>query len=114
MSRREAIRAMMLAGAGLAAGSSLAAAPLRAAGVLPQNWKFTEPAKGDQVIHRTWKSLGNESISLLGMGCMRFPRKAGGGRRAPLCADADPFGRAHRLRHGPPRVGLRERGLSHD
>ena len=84
MTRREAIRAMMLAGAGLAASSSLAAAPLRAAGVLPQNWKFTEPAKGDQVIHRTWPSLGGESISLLGMGCMRFPRKPGAGRRAPL------------------------------
>ena len=86
MNRREAIRAMMLAGAGLAASSSLAAAPLRAAGVLPQNWKFTEPAQGDQVIHRTWPSLGGESISLLGMGCMRFPRKAGG-RRGQLDQD---------------------------
>ena len=83
MTRREAIRAMILAGAGLAAAPSLVAAPLRAAGVLPQNWKFTEPAKGDQVIHRTWPSLGGESISLLGMGCMRFPRK-GTERRAPL------------------------------
>ena len=83
MTRREAIRAMLLAGAGLAAAPSLAAAPLRSAGVLPQNWKFTEPAKGDQVIHRTWPSLGGESISLLGMGCMRFPRK-GTERRAPL------------------------------
>ena len=87
MNRRDAIRAMMLAGAGLAASSSLAA-PLRAAGIVPQNWKFTEPAQGDQVIHRTWKSLGNESISLLGMGCMRFPRKPGGGRRAPLDQEA--------------------------
>ena len=86
MTRREAIRAMMLAGAGLAASSSLAA-PLRAAGVVPQDWKFTEPAKGDQVIHRSWKSLGGESISLLGMGCMRFPRK-GSGRRAPLDQEA--------------------------
>lgn len=100
MSRREAIRAMMLAGAGLAAGSSLAAAPLRAAGVLPQNWKFTEPAKGDQVIHRTWKSLGNESISLLGMGCMRFPRKAGGGRRAPLDQEAINLMIDYALEHG--------------
>lgn len=87
MTRREAIRAMMLAGAGLAASSSLAAAPLRAAGVLPQNWKFIEPAKGDQVIHRTWQTLGGESVSLLGMGCMRFPRKPGAGRRAPLDQD---------------------------
>ena len=87
MNRREAIRAMMLAGAGIAAGSSLAGMPLRAAGVLPQNWKFTEPAAGDQVIHRTWKSLGNESISLLGMGCMRFPQKPGSGRRGPLDQD---------------------------
>ena len=86
MNRREAIRAMMLAGVGLAASSTLAA-PLRAAGVVPQDWKFTEPAKGDQVIHRTWKSLGDESISLLGMGCMRFPRK-GTGRRAPLDQEA--------------------------
>lgn len=83
MTRREAIRAMMLAGAGVAASSSLVAAPLRMAGVLPGEQKFVEPAAGDQVIHRTWKSLGGESISLLGMGCMRFPRK-GGGRRAPL------------------------------
>jgi len=82
MNRRDAIRALMLAGAGFAASTQLAA-PLRAAGVVPQNWKFAEPAKGDQVIHRTWKSLGGESISLLGMGCMRFPRK-GTGRRAPL------------------------------
>ena len=86
MSRREALRAMMLAGAGLAASSSLAT-PLRAAGIVPQNWKFTEPAKGDQVIHRTWKNLGGESISLLGMGCMRFPRK-GTGRRDPLDQEA--------------------------
>ena len=86
MSRREAIRAMMLAGAGLAASTSLAA-PLRAAGVVPQNWKFTEPAQGDQVLHRAWPSLGGESISLLGMGCMRFPTK-GTGRRAPLDQEA--------------------------
>ena len=100
MNRREAIRAMMLAGAGLAATSSLAGAPLRAAGVLPQNWKFTEPAKGDQVIHRTWKSLRNESISLLGMGCMRFPRKAGGGRRAPLDQEAINQMIGYALEHG--------------
>ena len=100
MNRREAIRAMMLAGAGLAAGSSLAAAPLRAAGVLPQNWKFTEPAKGDQVIHRTWKSLGGESISLLGMGCMRFPRKPGAGRRAPLDQEAVNMMIDYALEHG--------------
>ena len=86
MNRREAIRAMVLAGAGLAAGSSMLSTPLRAAGVMPQNWKFTEPAKGDQVIHRTWQSLGGESISLLGMGCMRFPRKQGG-RRGQLDQD---------------------------
>ncbi|MBR1538311.1 MAG: aldo/keto reductase, partial [Bacteroidales bacterium] len=87
MSRREAIRAMMLAGAGLAAGNSLAAMPLRKAGILPAEQKFVEPAKGDQVIHRNWPSLG-ESISLLGMGCMRFPRKPGAGRRAPLDQEA--------------------------
>ena len=83
MTRREAIRAMMLAGAGVAASSSLVAAPLRMAGVLPGEQKFVEPAAGDQVLHRSWKTLGGESISLLGMGCMRFPRK-GGSRRAPL------------------------------
>ncbi len=87
MSRREAIRAMMLAGAGLAAGTSLVGAPLRASGLMAGDWKFTEPAKGDKVIHRTWKTLGGESISLLGMGCMRFPRK-GSGRRAPLDQEA--------------------------
>lgn len=100
MNRREAIRAMVLAGAGLAAGSSLIPAPLRAAGVMPQNWKFTEPAKGDQVIHRTWQSLGGESISLLGMGCMRFPRKAGSGRRAPLDQEAINAMIDYALEHG--------------
>ncbi len=99
MNRRDAIRAMMLAGAGLAASTSLAA-PLRAAGAVPQNWKFTEPAKGDQVIHRTWKSLGNESISLLGMGCMRFPRKPGAGRRAPLDQEAINMMIDYALEHG--------------
>ena len=84
MSRREAIRAMMLAGAGIAASSSLVAAPLKMAGLHPAPQKFVEPAQSDQVIHRTWPSLGGESISLLGMGCMRFPRKPGAGRRAPL------------------------------
>ena len=84
LSRREAIRAMMLAGAGIAASSSLVAAPLKMAGLHPAPQKFVEPAQGDQVIHRTWPTLGGESISLLGMGCMRFPRKPGAGRRAPL------------------------------
>ena len=86
MSRREALRAMMFAGAGLAASSSLVAGPLKMAGAVQSDpQKFTEPAKGDQVIHRSWKSLGGESISLLGMGCMRFPTKPGtSGRRAPL------------------------------
>ena len=99
MNRREAIRAMMLAGAGLAASTHLAA-PLRAAGALPQNWKFTEPAKGDQVIHRTWKSLGGESISLLGMGCMRFPQKPGSGRRGPLDQEAVNMMIDYALEHG--------------
>ena len=82
MTRREAIRAMVLAGAGLAAGSSLVGAPLRASGVLPQEWKTNKPAEGDKVFTRNWKSLG-DTVGVLGMGCMRFPRK-GGGRRAPL------------------------------
>ena len=89
MTRREAIRAMVLAGAGLAAGSSLVGAPLRASGVLPQEWKNNKPAEGDKVIHRTWKSLDGESISLLGMGCMRFPHKPGSrGWNAPLDQEA--------------------------
>ena len=99
MSRREAIRAMVLAGAGLAAGHSLVGAPLRASGLMPEDWKFTEPAKGDQVIHRSWKSLGGESISLLGMGCMRFPRK-GSGRRAPLDQDVINMMIDYALEHG--------------
>ena len=88
MNRRDAIRAMMLAGAGLAVGHSLSAAPLRAAGVLPQDWKFTEPEKGDQVVHRSWNKLG-DSVSLLGMGCMRFPQKPGSrGWGGPLDQEA--------------------------
>ena len=85
MSRREAIRAMMLAGAGLAASSTLVGAPLRAAGVLSANQAGAVPAPGDKVFTRSWKSLG-DTVGVLGMGCMRFPRK-GGGRRAPLDQD---------------------------
>lgn len=101
MSRRDAIKAMMLAGAGIAAGSSAVATPLRMAGVLPAQQKFIEPAKTDQVIHREWKSLG-QSISLLGMGCMRFPRKPGasGGRRAPLDQEAVNMMIDYALEHG--------------
>lgn len=101
MSRRDAIRAMMLAGAGLAAGRSLAAAPLKMTGILPAAQKFIEPAKGDQVVHRTWETLGGESISLLGMGCMRFPRKPGStGRRAPLDQEAVNMMIDYALEHG--------------
>ena len=82
MTRREAIRAMMLAGAGLAASSTLVGAPLRAAGVLPADQAGTVPAAGDKVFTRSWKSLG-DTVGVLGMGCMRFPRK-GKGRNAPL------------------------------
>ena len=101
MSRRDAIRAMLMAGAGVAAGSSLMAAPLKMAGVLPSQQKFIEPAKGDQVIHRTWNTLGGASISLLGMGCMRFPRKPGStGRRAPLDQEAVNMMIDYALEHG--------------
>ena len=86
MTRREAIRAMMLAGAGLAAGSTLAGASLRAAGVLPTAQAGAVPAAGDKVFTRHWKSLG-DTVGVLGMGCMRFPRK-GSGRRAPLDQEA--------------------------
>ena len=101
MTRREAIRAMMLAGAGLAAGNSLVAAPFKLAVSSPAGQKFIEPAKGDQVVHRTWKTLGGESISLLGMGCMRFPRKPGStGRRAPLDQEAVNMMIDYAIEHG--------------
>ncbi len=86
MSRRDAIRAMMLAGAGLAAGSSMAAAPLRAAGLV-SGLQGGIPAPGDKIITRSWKSLG-DTVGVLGMGCMRFPQKPGTGRRRELDQDA--------------------------
>ena len=74
MTRREAIRAMVLAGAGLAAGSSLVGAPLRASGVLPQEWKTNKPAEGDKVFTRNWKSLGDTvGTSDLGKGLFSDP-----------------------------------------
>ncbi len=100
ISRREALRAMMLAGAGLAAGSTLATSPLAAKSFLSQDWKPTEPAESDKVIHRDWPSLGS-SISLLGMGCMRFPRKGGAtGRNAPLDQEAVNTMIDYALQHG--------------
>ena len=43
--------------------------------------------EGTKVATRTWKQLDGDTVSLLGMGCMRFPRSSGSGRQAPIDQD---------------------------
>ena len=100
ISRREAIKDMIFAGMGLAAGGSLlqackgkgaeAAAVADAAPVIP----WTEAPEGSRVDTKTWSKLG-ETLSLLGLGCMRLPslpnpdgQQGGYGHRAPLDQEA--------------------------
>ena len=74
ITRREAIKGMFFAGVGLAAGGSLLQAcgsntPSAAdANAIP----WTEAPEGSRVDTKTWPRLG-ETLSLLGMGCMRLP-----------------------------------------
>ena len=76
ISRREAIRGMFFAGVGLATGGSL----IQSCGSNQSNTPgadtaaipWTEAPEGSKVDTRTWSKIG-ETLSLLGLGCMRLP-----------------------------------------
>jgi hypothetical protein len=93
ITRREAIKGMFFAGVGLAASGSLlqSCASRNAKAATASDVKaipWTEAPEGSKVDTKTWPKLG-ETLSRLGLGCMRLPTVAGAtaggyGRRASL------------------------------
>ena len=77
MTRREALRGMLLAGMGLAVGGPLLHSfNKRDDAPLPAPWK--EAPDGSKINTRTWDKMG-ETLGMLGLGCMRLPTLSGGG-----------------------------------
>ncbi|MCQ2148673.1 MAG: aldo/keto reductase [Bacteroidales bacterium] len=85
ISRREALKTMGLAGAALAAAGTVLESCDSSSKKVASPVK--EAPEGTKVVTRTWDSLG-ETISCLGLGCMRFPtlssQGGGFGHAAPL------------------------------
>lgn len=77
ISRRQALRQMFAAGAGLALAetASGSVAPSSSMSPLPQ----AAAPSGRAITKRQWSSLNGDKVGLLGLGCMRFPRKSSGG-----------------------------------
>ena len=93
MTRREALRGILFAGMGIAAGAPLVKSlgtPAKAAG-FPAADPWKEAPEGSKIDTRTWDKMG-ETLGMLGLGCMRLPTLSGGGggfgRRQPLDQDA--------------------------
>lgn len=91
MTRREALKSLVFAGMGIAAGGMLLksqAAPSKAE-TIPTPWK--EAPEGSKIDSRTWSKMG-ETLGMLGLGCMRLPTRSGGGggfgRNQPLDQEA--------------------------
>ena len=77
MTRREALRGMLLAGMGLAVGAPfLHSANKPDSAPSPAPWK--EAPDGSKIDSRTWDKMG-ETLGMLGLGCMRLPSVSGGG-----------------------------------
>jgi len=84
ITRRQAIKTMVVAGTAAAVTGSL----LDSCKPKTQETKTAQPKgpapEGSKVFTRTWEQLGGDTVSVLGMGCMRFPRSSGSGRNAPI------------------------------
>ena len=80
MTRREALKGLLFAGMGLAAGGPLLHSLSTDAGAsnLPAPIPWKEAPAGSKVDTRTWDKMG-ETLSMLGLGCMRLPTLSGGG-----------------------------------
>ena len=83
ISRRQAIKDIAVAGAGIAAGVVLLESfrtPVKSE--IPKK----EAPEGSRIVSRTWKQLDGDKVGLLGLGMMRLPKKegAGNGFTAPL------------------------------
>ena len=79
MTRREALKGLLLAGMGLAVGGPLMHGKgfgTPASLPMPDPWK--EAPAGSRIDSRTWDKMG-ETLGMLGLGCMRLPQVGGGG-----------------------------------
>ena len=77
ITRREAIREMLLAGAGLAVSGSLLDSCARKGGNAAAGAAMEPAPEGSHIDTQTWRTLG-ETIGMLGLGCMRLPTVGGG------------------------------------
>ena len=92
ISRREAIKGMFFAGMGLATGGTIINSCISGQSKTSDSdvaaIPWTEAPEGTKVDTRTWSKMG-ETLSLLGLGCMRLPSLPGEpGHRAPLDQEA--------------------------
>ncbi|MCQ2146686.1 MAG: aldo/keto reductase [Bacteroidales bacterium] len=83
LNRRDAIKAMVTAGTALAVTPAILSSCSGSSNKAVKTNINMEPAEGAKVVTREWETLGGEKISLLGLGCMRFPKK-GEGRNAVI------------------------------
>ena len=77
ISRRQALKQILTASTGFALADNIVAK--RQAPDSPTPVAFRAPTEGPQIISRTWNQL-NDTVGLLGLGCMRLPRENSGWR----------------------------------
>ena len=95
MTRREALKGMLLAGMGLAVGAPVLQSfrPREDATSLSAAIPWKEAPEGSKINSRNWSGLG-ETLGMLGLGCMRLPSlsssggQGGRGRRQALDQNA--------------------------
>ena len=80
ITRREALKGLILTGMGLAAGGTVlkSLGTPASASSLPAAAPWKEAPDGSRIDSRTWEKLG-ETLGMLGLGCMRLPSIGGGG-----------------------------------
>ena len=94
MTRRQALKGMLLAGMGLAVGGPALQSfrPMEDASDSPAGIPWKEAPEGSKISSRNWSKLG-ETLGMLGLGCMRLPSLSssggGGGRGRRQALDQD-------------------------
>ena len=94
MTRRQALKGMLLAGMGLAVGGPALQSfrSMEDASDSPAGIPWKEAPEGSKISSRNWSKLG-ETLGMLGLGCMRLPSLSssggGGGRGRRQALDQD-------------------------
>lgn len=76
MNRREALKIMAAAGVTFAVFPSVITSCAGSDTKSVQTNILYEPEPGAKIASREWATLGGDKVGLLGLGCMRFPKKA--------------------------------------